>query len=77
MDCEATKSANAQGTATPTPATGSASNTANTEQATKGGMPIYEPTPATETPATGPEMIGFAALIPAAALGFYLRNKKI
>lgn len=80
IKCQATQNANKTITATSTqpvttPTTGSASNAANAGQTTKGGLPVYSPTPATETPGTGPEAFGLISLIPAAAAGLYLRKK--
>lgn len=72
IDCEATVTATAKTTPTPTsrkPATQSGTTT------TKGGLPVHEPTNATETPATGPETLALVTLLPAAAAGFYLRKK--
>lgn len=83
VNCDATVSAATKPTvtATPAPATGSASN--QTGQMTKGGLPagrqdqpVYPPAPAKETPATGPEAFALALLIPAAAAGWYLRRQK-
>ena len=83
IDCKATITATAKVTPSPTrslekkPATesGQTSPSANAEQTTKGGLPVYEPTKADVTPPTGPEALALVTLIPAAALGFYLRKK--
>lgn len=42
---------------------------------TKGGLPVVTSVPMEETPATGPEMIGLAALLPAGVTGWFLRRK--
>lgn len=75
INCEATPSAAVKMSPTPTrvpvqkPAASSGQNT------TKGGLPVYEPTKATETPSTGPEAFGLITLLPAAAAGIWLRRK--
>lgn len=71
IECEATVSATAKPTATPT----QRANQQGSAGTTKGGLPVHEPTNATTTPETGPEMLGLATLIPAAGLGYYLRRK--
>lgn len=42
---------------------------------TKGGLPVYPPTQTKQTPPTGPETLALFGLIPASALGFWLRKK--
>lgn len=74
IDCEATVTATANVTPTTKPEQ-PATPSANSEQTTKGGLPVYDPQPASTTPDTGPEILGLAALIPAAGLGYYLRRK--
>lgn len=69
IQCAATISADMTITTTPTPLI------TNSEQTTKGGLPVYQPSPNTQSPSTGPEVLGFIGLIPAAAVGFYLRHK--
>ena len=74
--CQASGSANTSATPTPTPvATNSASNTNNSGQTTKGGLPVYSPSTTSQTPPTGPEAFSLLGLIPAAAAGFWLRKK--
>lgn len=73
IECEATVSATAKPTATPRP--GQTATTTSGQGTTKGGLAVQEPTNVKQTPATGPEILGLAALIPAAAAGFYLRKK--
>jgi hypothetical protein len=76
IGCEATVSATTKVSPSPTrapvqqPAANSEQNT------TKGGLPVHEPTKATETPATGPESIALMSLIPMAAAGFLLKRLK-
>lgn len=76
VDCETTGGAT-KPTATPTrsASSGQAPTNESDKTTTKGGLPVYDPTNATTTPDTGPEMLGLATLIPAAAAGFYLRKK--
>lgn len=74
--CQASGSANTS--ATPTPVvTNSPSNTNNSGQTTKGGLPVYSPSTTSQTPPTGPEALSLLGLIPAAAAGFWLRKKRI
>jgi len=69
IKCQATPSANQTNPAPPP-------TTVNQPPATtKGGLPVYTPTPATQTPGTGPEALGLLSLIPAAAAGIFLRRK--
>ncbi|KKU82805.1 MAG: hypothetical protein UY10_C0023G0002 [Microgenomates group bacterium GW2011_GWA2_47_8] len=44
---------------------------------TKGGLPVMPAPGLKQTPATGPEMLGLAALIPAAGAGLFLRKFKV
>jgi hypothetical protein len=59
-------------TVTPTPPAGAK---LPTPAKTKGGLPVHSPAAVKTTPATGPEAFGLLGLIPAAAAGFWLRNK--
>lgn len=43
---------------------------------TKGGQPVFPTTTTTTTPKTGPEMLALIGLLPAGALGHFLRKKK-
>lgn len=64
----------AQGATKPTPTPRSGFVTPN-DGLTKGGM-TTQPAPAVKSqPSTGPEMLGLAALLPAAAAGWALRRK--
>lgn len=49
----------------------------NTQQTTKGGLPVYPPTQTKTTPPTGPEALALVGLIPAAGLGFWLKKRAI
>lgn len=73
--CEATISATAKVSPTPTLTAGQKPAVNPGQNTTKGGLPVHEPSKATETPATGPETIALMSLIPMVAAGFYLRNK--
>ncbi len=42
---------------------------------TKGGLPVYTPGQSKTTPPTGPEMLGWLALLPSALAGVWLRKK--
>lgn len=42
---------------------------------TKGGLPVYSPSNTKTTPQTGPETLALIGLLPAGALGFWLRHK--
>lgn len=42
---------------------------------TKGGIPVYTPPLTQEMPNTGPELLGIIALLPAGAVGIFLRRK--
>lgn len=44
-------------------------------ETTKGGLPVLPPSQQKTTPPTGPEMLGLLTLLPAGALGYYLRKK--
>ncbi|HSA83432.1 MAG TPA: hypothetical protein VLF20_00915 [Patescibacteria group bacterium] len=72
VDCSPTEAAATPTQPTPTPQPIVPSNTTN---ATKGGLPVEQPAQATTTPGTGPELLSLAALIPAGAMGIYLRRK--
>jgi hypothetical protein len=74
IECEATVSATAKVTPTSTPVQKPAAN--SVQNTTKGGLPVYEPTKTTQTPATGPEAFALISLIPMAAGGFLLRRLK-
>ena len=41
----------------------------------KGGLPVYPPSTTTTTPPTGPEALALFGLLPAGALGIWLRRK--
>lgn len=56
-------------------ATQSAQPVTTNTTTTKGGLPVYAPAQATNTPGTGPEALGLLSLIPAAAAGIFLRRK--
>jgi hypothetical protein len=73
-NCKAATNAGKQTTATPTPAQDNKPQPTNAPT-TKGGLPVYKPTQTTQTPETGPEAYALISLVPAAALGFYLRSK--
>jgi hypothetical protein len=72
IECEATVSATAK--VTPTGAPIQKPTGTSGQNTTKGGLPVYTPTKATETPATGPETIALMSLIPMAAAGFLLKR---
>jgi hypothetical protein len=74
VDCAQVASATATGTVTPSP-TRKPQPTTPTPAQTKGGLKVQPPSKATTTPATGPEMLGIIALVPAAAAGLWLRRK--
>jgi uncharacterized repeat protein (TIGR01451 family) len=57
------------------PATTPTTVPANTQSTTKGGVTVYPSPQTTQSPNTGPELLGFIGLLPAAAAGFYLRRK--
>jgi uncharacterized repeat protein (TIGR01451 family) len=42
---------------------------------TKGGTPVYKPSPTKKTPSTGPEALSLLSLLPIGAAGAYLRRK--
>lgn len=60
---------------TVTPAQSGQAQTSTNSETTKGGLQVYAPTKAAETPATGPEALALITLIPTAAAGWYLRKK--
>ncbi len=60
-----------------TPEVGTKGGPAPVQTITKGGLKVFPAPAVTKTPATGPEMLALAALLPTGLLGQFLKKKSV